>query len=105
LAVEFPAAKRVTVLFSPLTVLDKLVTKALRFCVAALPADIDELMEVKSEESPITLLMGISDAPEPIPPVPEPMAFVTRTWDSVSGVALGGTAQVSVQVVNPSMLL
>jgi hypothetical protein len=70
--------------------------------------DKDELMAFKLEASPATWLIAIVPPVVPVPPITPPEVLptlVTLTCDSVTGVALGGTAHISLQVVSPSLLL
>jgi hypothetical protein len=51
-----------------------------------------------------SVMVDVEPVPVPVP-VPPPELLLCRTWLNVSGVVLGGTCHVSVQVVKPSVLL
>ena len=75
------------------------------------------MMLLKLLARPVTLLMAMGrvaycEPPEPVPPVPPvppvepvPSVVVCRTAATVNAVVLGGTCQVSVHDVVPSLLV
>jgi hypothetical protein len=107
-------------------------TIAARLLTWVVKLEIVPFIEARSELSPVISLISIGivayceppepelpepelpepelpepELPEPELPEPEPPDCVDdwRTWANVSGVALGGTCQISLQVTVPLLLL